>query len=85
MKNPLVNLLSGFATIGIVVAAVLLASGSPEPPAPPTGEPGLVETIETSGPQTEAEALAPQHKSRRVRASLGMPYFSFAQSLRPRG
>lgn len=85
MKDPLFNTLSGLASLGIVLVTVMLASGSPGGAAPPTGQAGLVEAIENAGPQADAEAPAPRHKSRRVRASLGMPYFSFAQSLRPRG
>ena len=46
----------------------------------------LVESIETGAVQATEEVVAPvERKHRRGRSSLSMPYFSFAQSLRPRG
>jgi hypothetical protein len=44
----------------------------------------LVETIETGALQATGEAVETrERKQRRNRTPLSMPYFSFAQSLRP--
>ncbi len=85
MKDPLFNMLSGLASLGIVLAAMLLASGGRDRPATLAGQPRLVEAVVAAELQAGEEAPAPQRKSHRVRASLTMPYFSFAQSLRPGG
>jgi hypothetical protein len=85
MKDPLFNTLSGLASLGIVLAAVLLASGGRDRPAAHAGQPRLVEAVMAAELQAGEEAQAPQRRSHRVRASLAMPYFSFAQSLRPGG
>ncbi|MBN6148746.1 hypothetical protein JR065_00200 [Xanthomonas sp. AmX2] len=37
-----------------------------------------------SEPQEDSRESAPPRPARRMRTSLSMPYFSFAQSLRPR-
>ena len=85
MKDPLFNTLSGLASFGIVLAAVLLASGGRDGTAAHARQPSLVEAAAATELQAGEEAPAPQHRSRRARASLTMPYFSFAQSLRPGG
>jgi len=82
MKDPLFNTLSGLAATGIVLAAALLAGGGQDRPSAQAGQAGLGEAARL---QAAEEAPAPPRKSHRVRASLTMPYFSFAQSLRPRG
>ena len=46
---------------------------------------GVVETIETDATESAEEVAPTPPKHRRGRASLSIPYFSFAQSLRPRG
>lgn len=85
MKNPLFNMLSGLAVLGILLVAGLLAAGTGDRGQAQVGQPVLVGTAEGAGLDAAETALAPQRKPRRVRASLSMPYFSFAQSLRPGG
>ena len=52
----------------------------------PSRDTPLVETLQ-AGVLEDADAMAKpaQRQSRHKRGSLSMPYFSFAQSLRPRG
>lgn len=44
-----------------------------------------IETMETGAVEATDEVAPASRKHRRGRASLSMPYFSFAQSLRPQG
>lgn len=85
MKDPLFNTLSGLAVIGVLLTAGLLTGATGDRRLAQAGQPVLVEAAR--GVEANATATAPAHqrKGRRVRASLSMPYFSFAQSLRPRG
>lgn len=87
MKDPLFNMLSGLAVLGILLVAGLLATGAGDGGQAQAGQPVTAEAPAAEGTRLDAAeaALAPQRKTRRVRASLSMPYFSFAQSLRPGG
>lgn len=85
MKDPLFNMLSGLAVLGILLAAGLLTAGTSDRSQAQAGQPVLVEAAEGAAVEVAEAVLAPQRKPRRVRASLSMPYFSFAQSLRPGG
>ena len=86
MKNQLITTLASIAGIGVLLLAGI-ATGTASNGAPaqaPTA--GLIDSIESQAPgaSAEADALRPKPK-RRARPSLSMPYFSFAQSLRPSG
>lgn len=87
MKVQLITELSALAGISVLLVAGI-ATGTASRLPGPIETPALVETIETiEGDAVGAaeEAVDPQRKHRRARASLSMPYFSFAQLLRPRG
>ena len=81
-----------FATLSsLSVCSALLIVGlvAPEPASglgAASGDNPLVETLQ-AGVLEDADAMAKpaQRQSRHKRGSLSMPYFSFAQSLRPRG
>ena len=82
-----------FATLSsLSVCSALLIVGlvAPDPASglgtSPSRETPLVETLQ-AGVLEDADAMAKpaQRQSRHKRGSLSMPYFSFAQSLRPRG
>ena len=86
MNHKLFTTLSSLSISSALLAIGLMANGEA------TGLPGhandspLVESIETGAVQATEEVVAPvERKHRRSRSSLSMPYFSFAQSLRPRG
>ena len=91
MNHKLFTTLSSLSISSALLAIGLMANGEA------TGLPGhandnlatdspLVESIETGAVQASEEVVAPvERKRRRSRSSLSMPYFSFAQSLRPRG
>ena len=82
-----------FATLSsLSVCSALLIVGlvAPDPASglgtSPSRDNPLVETLQ-AGVLEDADAMAKpaQRQSRHKRGSLSMPYFSFAQSLRPRG
>ena len=84
-----------FATLSsLSVCSALLIVGlvAPDPASglgvPSSRENPLAETLQTGVlDDSDADAVAKpaQRQSRHKRGSLSMPYFSFAQSLRPRG
>ena len=83
MNPKLLNTLSGLAASGALLTLGLLCV-DPQArlqPSAKDGSPlaGIETTIDTSAEVAEAQPR------RRARATLSMPYFSFAQSLRPRG
>ena len=82
-----------FATLSsLSVCSALLIVGlvAPDPASglgtSPSRDNPLVETLQ-AGVLEDADAMAKpaQRQRRHKRGSLSMPYFSFAQSLRPRG
>lgn len=85
MNEKLTHTLPSLAVGGLLLALGLLSAtpgvrtANPQPAV-------LVNALEaeTRDLAGELDAPARQHK-RRARASLSMPYFSFGQSLRPRG
>ena len=86
MKDQMITTLVSIASIGVLLLAGIAAgtaSGGASAQAPRAG---LIDSIEHKAlnASAEADALRPKPK-RRARPSLSMPYFSFAQSLRPRG
>lgn len=84
MKPKLLNTLSGLAASGALLALGLLcASAENRLQVAKDGSPltGIDSTIAASADIGEEQA----QPRRRARATLSMPYFSFAQSLRPRG
>ncbi|RZA16485.1 MAG: hypothetical protein EOP02_22980 [Proteobacteria bacterium] len=85
MNHKLFNLLSGLAITCTLLVAGLMPGGQATRLS--DGSPGdVVETLESEAIQAAADEAAPApRKHRRGRASLSMPYFSFAQSLRPQG
>ena len=69
-----------------LLAVGLMANGQANRLPDPVRDSPLVESVETGAVQATEEVVAPvERKHRRGRSSLSMPYFSFAQSLRPRG
>ncbi len=84
MNHKLFTTLSGLSISSALLVVGLMAFGQ-APRLPGAVDDGLlVETIETGALQATEEAVAPrERKHRRHRSPLAMPYFSFAQSLRP--
>ncbi len=83
MNPKLLNTLSGLAACGALLILGLLCDGADARRSAREGSP--LATIDAAIEAGAAEAEAPKRRARRARASLSMPYFSFAQSLRPRG
>lgn len=82
MNHKLLTALTGLGICGALLAAGLMLPVRADPRVDPREASPLVETLETGA----AEAVAPaERKQVRRRGTLSMPYFSFAQSLRPRG
>jgi hypothetical protein len=87
MNHKLFTTLSGLSISSLLMVVGLLANGQAArlPDALADG-PLVAESIDSDLVQAADETAQPgQRKQRRGRASLSMPYFSFAQSLRPRG
>lgn len=84
MNHKLFTTLSGLSISSALLVAGLMAFGQ-APRLPAAIDDGLlVETIETGALQATEEVVVPrERKQRRNRTPLSMPYFSFAQSLRP--
>ena len=84
MNHKLFTTLSGLSISSALLAVGLMAFGQ-TPRLPGAIDDGLlVETIESGALQATEEAVVPrERKQRRSRTPLSMPYFSFAQSLRP--
>jgi len=84
MNHKLFTTLSGLSISSALLVIGLMAFGQ-APRLPGAVDEGvLVDTIETGALQATEEAVAPgERKHRRKRTPLSMPYFSFAQSLRP--
>jgi len=91
MNHKLLTTLSSLSISTALLAVGLMANGEanrlPDHANDTLGNDSpLVESIETGAVQATDEVVAPvERKHRRSRSSLSMPYFSFAQSLRPRG
>lgn len=85
MNQKLTNTLPSLAVGGLLLGLGLLTATPGARTADPETAP-LVDALEAETRELtgELDAAARQHK-RRARASLAMPYFSFGQSLRPRG
>ena len=84
MNHKLFTTLSGLAISGALLVVGLMPGGQAAGQAADM-QGGVVRTIE-AGPLEVPDAAAPSpRKHRRGRGSLSMPYFSFAQSLRPQG
>ncbi|HVK50123.1 MAG TPA: hypothetical protein VM469_00095 [Pseudoxanthomonas sp.] len=85
MNPKLLNTLSGLSATAALLALSLycVSSDSRLQPSAKDGSPlaGIDSAIDASAEVAEAQA----QPRRRTRATLSMPYFSFAQSLRPRG
>ncbi|NDK37270.1 hypothetical protein DT603_00225 [Pseudoxanthomonas gei] len=84
MNHKLFTTLSSLSISSALLVVGLMPGGhAAGQAAGPQG--GVVETIE-AGALEAADDMAPApRRHRRGRASLSMPYFSFAQSLRPQG
>lgn len=84
MKDQLLTALSAFAGISVLLVAGIVTGTASRLPVP-IEQPALVETLESNALNATEGTATPKRKHRRARAPLSMPYFSFAQSLRPRG
>jgi hypothetical protein len=86
MKDQLITTLASVAGMAVLVLAGIVTGTASSRAPVEVPMPALVESIEREAldAAADADALKPTPK-RRVRPSLSMPYFSFAQSLRPRG
>ena len=85
MNQKYSNSLSSLTASGALLLVGLLSSGSSARLPTVLSVAPLVEAIEAETLQAAEEAAGKRSHNRRSRASLSMPYFSFAQSLRPRG
>lgn len=84
MNPKLLNTLSGLAASGALLTLGLLCDGS-DARLRDAAEGSPLATIDAAIEAGAAEAEQAKRQARRARATLSMPYFSFAQSLRPRG
>ena len=87
MNHNLYTTLLSLAISGALLIVGAMAVGqAPRLPAPIDDNLQLKD-VENGAAAAAAEARTPDERKqrRRNRASLSMPYFSFAQSLRPRG
>ncbi|RYG13509.1 MAG: hypothetical protein EON92_05270 [Burkholderiales bacterium] len=86
MNHKLFTTLAGLSISTLLLGIGLMADSHAQRLSLAVGDGPLVEAIEGEAEQAADETVAPrERKQRRGRASLSMPYFSFAQSLRPRG
>ena len=86
MNHKLFTTLSGLSvTSTLLVIGMLAPSQATRPPAGTHDSP-VARTLDSDAATGAREVAAPvERKQRHRRTSLSMPYFSFAQSLRPRG
>lgn len=86
MNHKLFTALSSLSISSALLAMGLMANGEASRLPGSIGDSPLVESVETGAVQATEQVVTPvERKHRRGRSSLSMPYFSFAQSLRPRG
>ncbi|MET0581615.1 MAG: hypothetical protein ABWZ08_06560 [Pseudoxanthomonas sp.] len=86
MNHKLFTTLSSLTISSALLVVGLMANGEATRLSGTANDSRLVESIETGAIQATEDVVAPvERKHRRGRSSLSMPYFSFAQSLRPRG
>jgi hypothetical protein len=86
MNHKLFTALSSLSISSALLAVGLMADGQANRLPDPANDSPLVESVETGAVRATEEVAVPvERKHRRGRSSLSMPYFSFAQSLRPRG
>lgn len=86
MNHKLFTALSGLSLISALLAVGMASPDQAKRLPAGLDNSALTQNIETGAVQAAEEVAVPgERKHRRPRASLSMPYFSFAQSLRPRG
>lgn len=86
MNHRLFTALSSLSISSALLAVGLMADGQASRLPASISDSPLLESVETGAVQATEEVAPPvERKHRRGRSSLSMPYFSFAQSLRPRG
>ena len=86
MNHKLFTTLSSLSISSALLAVGLMANGEANRLPEPVSDSPMVESVEAGAVKATEEVVAPvERKHRRGRSSLSMPYFSFAQSLRPRG
>ena len=86
MNHKLFTTLSSLSISSALLAVGLMANGEASRLPGSVSDSPLVESVEAGAVQATEEVVTPvERKHRRGRSSLSMPYFSFAQSLRPRG
>jgi hypothetical protein len=86
MNHKLFTTLSGLSVSSALLLVGMMAPGPAARLSAGSGDTPLTLAIDARGPAPSMEAAAPvERKQRHRRAALSMPYFSFAQSLRPRG
>lgn len=86
MNHKLFTTLSGLAISGLLLLVGLMASPEATRLSGGAEDGSMAVAIEGGAIQAGEEAVGQvERKPRRSRQSLSMPYFSFAQSLRPRG
>ena len=84
MNHKLLLALPALSIASSLLVAGLL-TGQPAPVAPGNDRATVVQGQEPVPVMPSSEPAVPVERKERRRASLSMPYFSFAQSLRPRG
>ena len=83
MNHKLFTTLSGLSICSALLVVGLMPGGHASGQA--AGSQGVLKTIESGALEARGDAAPAPRKHRRGRGSLSMPYFSFAQSLRPQG
>ncbi|HEY5972701.1 MAG TPA: hypothetical protein VIT22_12210 [Pseudoxanthomonas sp.] len=87
MNHNLYTTLLSLAISGALLIVGMMAAGQAPRLSDATGDDLQVQRGETPAAEATAKTMTldERKRHRRSRASLSMPYFSFAQSLRPRG
>ncbi len=86
MNHKLFTTLSGLSVTSTLLVIGMMTPGQAARPPAATNDSPMARTLDPDAAIGTGDVAAPiERKQRRHRTSLSMPYFSFAQSLRPRG
>ncbi len=86
MNHKLFTTLSGLSVTSSLLVISMMTPGQATRPTVVINDSPLTRIIDSNATTGAGEVATPvERKQRRHRTSLSMPYFSFAQSLRPRG
>ena len=85
MNHKLFTTLSGLSVTSALLVIGMMAPGKTTRQPVEINDSPLAQSIDAGADVGSSDASAPVERKQRRHTSLSMPYFSFAQSLRPRG